>query len=151
MRTSKISIGLIDHDNTLRTFQKRPQVRTGMQHTCRGIGIDDDYDLGPMRVEILRERIAWPHGDLFEGRSLESTEWLIQRIAWCWRYKHIASIEKGPKNDGQNIIGAIPCNDFIHLAAVQLCSRLPQAQRHRVRVQPQLWSDSLPQCFEHPW
>src|SRR5262249_51351035 len=69
MRTSKISIGLIDHDNTLRTFQKRPQVRTGMQHTCRGIGIDDDYDLGPMRVEILRERIAWPHGELLKVAS----------------------------------------------------------------------------------
>src|SRR5262245_30378439 len=151
MRTSKISIGLIDHDNTLRTFQKRPQGRTGMQHTSGGIGVDDDYDLGLMRVEVLWESIAWPHGDLFEGRILKGTERLIQRIAGCWRYNHIASIEKGPKDDGQNIIGAIPCNDLIHLAAVQFCSRLPQAQRYWVRVQPQFCSDSMPQCLEHPW
>src|SRR5262249_21769607 len=136
---------------TLRTFQKRPQGRTGMQHTCGGIGVDDNHDLGPMRVEILWESIAWSHGDLFEDRILKSTERLIQRIAGGWRYNHITSIEKGPKNDGQNIIGAIPRNDFIHLAAVQLCSRLPQAQGHRVGVQPQLCSDSLPQCLEHPW
>jgi hypothetical protein len=77
-----------------------------------------------MRVEILWEGIAWPHGDLFEGRILKGTERLIQRIAGGWRYNHIASIEKGPKNDGQNIVGAIPCNDLIHLAAVQLSSRL---------------------------
>src|SRR5262249_25073188 len=98
MLTGKISIGLIDHDNTLRTFQKRPQGRTGMQHACGGIGVDDDHDLGPMRVEILREGIGWPHGDLFEGRILEGTERLIQRIAGCWRYKHIASVEEGTKN-----------------------------------------------------
>src|SRR4029453_12831022 len=103
-----------------------------MQHTSRGIGVDNDHDLGAMRVEILWEGIAWPHRNLFKDRILNGTERLIQRIVRGWRYHHIPSIEKSPKNDGQNIIGAIPCNDLIYLAAIQLCSRLPQARPHGV-------------------
>ena len=70
-----------------------------MQHACRGIGVDDDHDLCPMGIEVLWERIAWSHGDLFEDRILDGTERLVQRVAGCWRCEHIASIEKGTKND----------------------------------------------------
>ena len=137
--TGKIRIGLIDHDKTLRPFQECPQSCTGMQHACRGIGVDDDHDLGPMGIEVLWGAYSLvPWGSLSEDRILDGTERLVQRVAGCWRCEHIASTEKGTKNDRQNIIGTIPCNDLIHLTAIQLCSRLPQTQRHRVGIQPQI-------------